>query len=278
MLHKLLLWLLAIIITLGSAVYQRKTGPTYPVDGSAQISGATVIYSLTRSHGGDSDQPVTVTAADTTISGLLVYRRYKTNDSWTELEMSRQGENIQAFLPHQPPAGKLEYHLVLQKSGITLMIPSDKNAVTRFKGAVPKAVLFLHILLILLAMLVSTRAGLEALRRHGNIRPYAIWAVGLLFVGGMILGPWVQWYAFGAAWTGFPFGTDLTDNKILIAMIGWTIALITILKHPKARGWVIGASILLMLIFLIPHSMNGSELDYSELENEKQQTDVKTDM
>ena len=39
----------------------------------------------------------------------------------------------------------------------------------------------------------------------------------LLAVGGFILGPLVQNYAFGELWTGVPFGWDLTDNKTLIA-------------------------------------------------------------
>jgi hypothetical protein len=49
----------------------------------------------------------------------------------------------------------------------------------------------------------------------------------------MILGPVVQKFAFGEYWTGFPFGTDLTDNKTLIAFIGWIIALVAVFKSEK---------------------------------------------
>jgi len=86
-----------------------------------------------------------------------------------------------------------------------------------------------------------------------------------LLVGGLILGPLVQKYAFGALWTGFPFGHDLTDNKMLIAMIGWIAALIAGRGGKPARWWVLGASVLLMAIYLIPHSLLGSELDYSQV-------------
>jgi len=85
-----------------------------------------------------------------------------------------------------------------------------------------------------------------------------------LLLGGMIFGPITQLYAFGALWTGFPFGYDLTDNKTLIAFIGWTIALIAVFKSKKPGRWIIFASILMFIIFLIPHSVLGSELDYSE--------------
>ena len=56
------------------------------------------------------------------------------------------------------------------------------------------------------------------------------------------------------------------DGQDLKAMIAWIIALIAISKRPKARGFVIGASVLLLLIYVIPHSMHGSELNYSEYE------------
>ena len=42
----------------------------------------------------------------------------------------------------------------------------------------------------------------------------------------MILGPIVQYYAFGDLWTGIPFGWDLTDNKTLIALIFWILAVV----------------------------------------------------
>jgi hypothetical protein len=76
----------------------------------------------------------------------------------------------------------------------------------------------------------------------------------------------VQKFAFGALWTGFPFGYDLTDNKTLIAFIGWIIAIIAGRNGRPARGWVLAAAILLLIIFLIPHSLLGSELDYSEMD------------
>ncbi len=43
----------------------------------------------------------------------------------------------------------------------------------------------------------------------------------LLVLGGFLLGPIVQKYAFGAFWTGWPFGEDLTDNKTAVAVLAW---------------------------------------------------------
>ena len=91
----------------------------------------------------------------------------------------------------------------------------------------------------------------------------ALWSAGLLFLGGMILGPVVQKFAFGEFWTGVPFGFDLTDNKTLVTMITWLAAAwLSYKKKTSARVWILIAAIVLLLVYSIPHSMMGSELDY----------------
>lgn len=262
MLRNVIFWILAVIITLAAAVYQRATGPTYPARGHFAFGGQTYDYELIRSHGGQSDASISVKIPDPGVQGLLLYKRYKTEEEWTELAMIRRGDFLTADLPHQLPAGKLEYFLRLTKGDQTITAPRDRDLVVRFKGAVPDWVLVPHVLFMFFAMLLSTRAGLEALPGNGRPKTYAFWAAGLLFLGGMIMGPIVQKFAFGSLWTGFPFGFDLTDNKTLIAMIGWAIALFAVARQKQARLWVVIASILLLLVFSIPHSMMGSELDY----------------
>ncbi|MDP3445020.1 MAG: hypothetical protein Q8T08_19340, partial [Ignavibacteria bacterium] len=80
----------------------------------------------------------------------------------------------------------------------------------------------------------------------------------------------MQYYAFGEFWTGFPFGYDLTDNKTLIAMIGWLIALFMLKRSAKPIKWVLAAALIMFIVYLIPHSVLGSEHDYSKSEQTKQ--------
>jgi hypothetical protein len=77
----------------------------------------------------------------------------------------------------------------------------------------------------------------------------------------MLLGPVVQKYAFGAFWTGIPFGWDLTDNKTLFAFIAWIVALAANTKKFRP-AYIIAAALITLIIFSIPHSMFGSELNY----------------
>ena len=74
------------------------------------------------------------------------------------------------------------------------------------------------------------------------------------------MGPLVQKYAFDELWTGVPFGWDLTDNKTLIAFIAWVIAYLFNRKQ-ESRYWVVAAMVVTLVVFSIPHSLFGSQLD-----------------
>ena len=257
------LWILAFLITASTAVYQRLTGPTHPLRGKTIVKNSEISFRLPRTHETGKDCLVQIQTQHPDIEGTLLYKRYKTADPWTEVVMERLGLSLAGALPYQPPAGKLEYKVFLSSEGQQTSLSGENPVIIRFKGRVPFWILLPHVAVMFLAMLFSARAGLEALRPHSNPRKLALWTTGLLFVGGFILGPAVQKLAFGSLWTGFPFGYDLTDNKTLIAFIGWIIAVIAGRKGKPARAWVLAAAILLLVVFLIPHSLFGSELDYS---------------
>ncbi len=255
------LWIFAFIFTIAIAYYQRKTGPTYPVSGKAEIAGQTVKYKLIRTHGGETDAELVIKNVGQNISGLVKFKRFGTDDEWTSFQMTREGSDLKGYLPNQPAAGKLMYHIALT-SGNESVLLNDEPTVIRFKGEVPLWVLIPHVLIMFTAMMMSTRTGLEALARGKKSYPYAWITLVTLFVGGLILGPVVQKYAFDAYWTGWPFGQDLTDNKTLIAFIFWAIAVWRLWKNPANRTWPVVAMIVLLAVYLIPHSMFGSSLDY----------------
>jgi hypothetical protein len=167
-----------------------------------------------------------------------------------------------ADIPQQPAAGKIQYYIELTDSKGTRIIQKETPVVIRFKGTVPSSVLTPHILIMFIAMLFSTAAGLLAVAKVSSYKKYAIWTLVLLTAGGMILGPIVQKYAFGQLWTGIPFGWDLTDNKTLIAFAFWILAVVMNRKKEQPL-YTILAAIVLLLVYSIPHSMFGSELDYS---------------
>lgn len=265
----ILLWVIAFVLTLLTAVYQRMTGPTYPVSGKVKIENTEVKYSLDRSHGGEDDHLFKIKTDNENISGIMEWKRYKTNDDLHKLVMKYENGFLTGTLPHQPPAGKLIYKISLSKDGKSVDLNGGHPVVMRFKGDVPIFIIIPHVIFIFLAMLFSTRTGLEFFKKEPDYKKLVYWTFGLLLIGGLIFGPIVQKYAFGEFWTGVPFGIDLTDNKTLIAVIGWIIALIAMKKSANPKKWIIFASILMFVVYLIPHSVLGSELDYNEMDKQK---------
>lgn len=263
----ILLWLSAFVLTMGLAAYQEKTGPTYPISGEAQLEQTSFHYSLQRTHGGETDHRVELEIADSAVTGLVIWKRYKLDELTKMLLMKRQGKTLFADLPHQPPAGKLEYQVVLLRNQQELTLPADEPAVIRFKGAVPNIALIPHVFLMFGGLLLAMRTALGAVFNR-NIRTLSWVTTGLIIVGGLIFGPIVQKYAFGAYWTGWPFGGDWTDNKTAIMALAWLAVLWTIrgkTGEHRGRWWAVAAMIVTFAVYLIPHSMRGSELDYSTI-------------
>ena len=273
------LWILAFVLMLSAGVYQRYTGPTYELRGSYGVGEEVVKYRLVRSAYSTMDT-VVVIPAPAGVAGDLVYRRYPTDDGFTRVPLERRGDELAATLPAQPPAGKLEYHLELMTPIGPVVAPdTGENAVIRFKGWVPAWVLILHVAFMFFGVLVAWRVGLGALFSSRGIRKLS-WAALVLFsVGGLLFGPWVQKYAFDAWWTGVPFGWDLTDNKTLLMWLAWFLALLVISRgerqaatqdgvagQRKARLAVVIAAIVTVAVYLIPHSMAGSQLDYDAVD------------
>lgn len=252
--------LFAAAVTLGAIVYQRSTGPTYPKQAELELEGTTYSFSLTRSHGGASDCRITFDIPDPEVEGKIIYRKFPSSDEWTIAEMVREDGMLAGYLPNQPPAGKLEYKVEFRKGNQTYPLNESYATVIRFKGDVPAMILVPHIILMFVAMFLSNLTGILAVFRHGNFRRLAVWTLALLGLGGMLLGPWVQWHAFGEAWAGVPFAWDLTDNKTLIAFLFWILAVVKNRKTERP-GYILAASVVMLLIYAIPHSMYGSQLD-----------------
>lgn len=262
--HKTILILLfSIIFTLIIAVYQRMTGPTYPVKGKISLGEQDIPYKLIRAYDGSDQAPVQINVNDTSVKGEIRYRRFKSYDFWQTEAMVRTGEILTGYLPHLPPAGKVMYEVTLIKGNQRHAL-TEQPEVLRYKGKVPLSVLIPHIIIIFLAMLFSTFTGLMVLFRGQNTYVYAWITVLSLLIGGMILGPVVQKFSFGAYWTGWPLGNDLTDNKSLLAFVVWVIALVVMHRNRAHRIWPIIASIVLLIVFLIPHSVMGSEIDFTK--------------
>ena len=264
-----LLWIAAFVVTVLLAVFQRMTGPSYPIRGTEALpNGESLSYSLPRSNEGRDELRIALPAPSGATRADLEWRRYPTDEPFQSQPMTASADGeFETRIPPQPAAGKVEYRILLELADGVISIPESEAVVARYRASVPAYVLIPHILAMFLSMLVSSRTLFEVLRPGApRARGLVLVSMALLVVGGLMLGPIVQKFAFGAYWTGWPFGHDLTDNKTLIAFLAWLPATVLAWRRAETRlavtlGWVV-----MMGIFLIPHSARGSQLDWSEVE------------
>jgi hypothetical protein len=268
----LLLWAFALVFTVFIASYQRMTGPTYPQKAKVYIGQQEYKFHLLRTYDGDDDAKIRLYIPDTSVKAEFSFRRFKSYDDWKIVAMVRHGDTLIGLLPHQPPAGKMMYTIDLIKDGRKYPVNDTQPTILRYKGHVPLGILIPHIITIFLAMLFSTRAGLEVLFKGKATLQYTWFTIIFLFIGGLIMGPIVQKFSFGVYWAGWPFGHDLTDNKSIVALIFWVVALIVQYRNREKKTWALIASVIMLVVFLIPHSALGSEIDYTKtqkVENNK---------
>lgn len=256
------LWIISLLLMGAFAVYQRSTGPTYPIKGKVEIQNQTVKYKLIRTHDTGEDALVKL-AVPEGVKANFRFKRFKSHDHWTTQELMAEDGVITAAIPHQPAAGKVEYQLALIDGDKAFPL-TEEPVVIRFKGSVPGYILIPHIFFMFFAMVIGIRTTFESILNRRYAFQFASVTVVLLFIGGLVLGPIVQKYAFDAYWTGWPWGRDLTDNKTIIMFLFWLFAWWKLRQQPSNKTWPIVAAVVMIAVYLIPHSMLGSEIDHTK--------------
>jgi len=269
-------WIAAALATLGSLAYQDRTGPTYPLRGSVPTASGAAKFVCMRSQTIGQDLPVVlVDPVPSEVTGAVRYRRLRSHDEWSTIAMkrgsfaiagrgrSRTVTGLGATLPSlSERAGKYEYFVeVTSEGGAPLSITGKRPIYARYKAPVPGPVLAAHILAIFASMLVAIRTTLAGLF-GGNLKRYLYATLITLLLGGFVLGPLVQWYAFGVWWSGFPFGYDWTDNKVVVELAFWLAALWRNRDKRRCRWSIVLAGIATLVVYFIPHSVFGSEYNY----------------
>jgi hypothetical protein len=275
-LTSVLLWALAVIVTLACLMYQDKTGPTYPLEGDFQTSKGNVHFQFLRSETIGTDLKIMLLdPLPAGINGEVMYRRYQSDDDWSKLEMtpgefafSRRGstdtvKGIGVELPSlQERAGKYEYYVYIDEgNGHPASVTGNTPVYARYKADVPMGVLAIHILVIFASMLLALRTVFEAFI-DGKYH-WMLWGTLIsLLLGAFVLGPLVQWYAFGVWWSGIPFGFDWTDNKVLVELAFWVLAIALNRGGRRNRQSIYLAGLVTLIVYFIPHSLFGSEYNY----------------
>lgn len=276
---KIIIWVIACFITIGASFYQRVTGPTAPIKESVETTEGFKLFKLPKSgstNGAKIEIPIkdrVFAAQDISGASLsesmqdrqakLYYKHYPeiAGEEYIAKDMIKEGEEWVTYLPSLPPAGKWMYYIEAEQS----VYAKDNPVIIRLRGDVPAYYLIPHIIFMFASMLLICVAAGFAIYRIASYKKYFYLSLISLLLGGFVFGPLVQHFAFGPFWTGFPLGMDLTDNKTLIVflimMLVWA-AEVFVKKMSWKRWGTVVAAVVMLVVFSIPHSMGGSELDH----------------
>lgn len=271
------LWVIAIVFTGLCLLWQDTTGPTYPVDVTIPTAKGPVHVQALRSETiGTKLKIMFLEPVPAGVTGFVTYRIYTTNDAWKTVAMNAgdfsysihgSTTKVKGFGAELPSldkrAGKYEYFVYIDDgSAAPISVTGVAPIYARYKGDVPLLVLAVHVFVIFLSMLFAVRTVLEALI-DGNFK-WMMWAtIVTLVLGAFVLGPLVQWYAFRVWWSGFPLGGDWTDNKVVYELLAWLVAAGFNWGKRRNRWIVAAAGVVTFAVYFIPHSIFGSEYNYS---------------
>ncbi len=251
------IWVLTFIVVLGGLVFQRITAPSNPIEVEQEYQGRMIRASLGRSHIGDDGQRIVIEGTPAEWEGELLWRNEQERGAYQRDPLRNLGTMSTGIIPPQPRGQKVEYRIEIIVDNGVLRIPRQGTIITRFKGEAPSWVVIGHIILIFGGLLLGTRAGLIAhdLGHHSHL--YAKLSLLSFVLGGLVLGPLLKWFSYGRLWGGPPLGADSTDMKTMALVVAWALPVVFRMIGRPARPWILLASLLGILAFLMPHTMLG---------------------
>jgi hypothetical protein len=177
-------------------------------------------------------------------------------------------------IPAQKRGTLVSYYIEARAGAdLAVRVPGeDADFSFHYKGTANRPLLITHVVLMFIALAMLLLAGYLAIRALKS-RRFTMHIPRLGFLGGIVffisaipLGMIVAFQTYGTPWTGFPVGTDLTDNKSLAILIYYAAATFlfrgsAFRKDPTTDllpmrslpyVYLVGA-IITVVLFLIPH-------------------------
>ncbi|HVP58378.1 MAG TPA: hypothetical protein VMU02_09790 [bacterium] len=169
-------------------------------------------------------------AAEGDLRALIFYRTGGLPFQAVEMTRLEHGKYF-GYLPPQVRGAKLEYYIEARSAdNVVARVPAKDKAAAfsvAVKGTPNRYLLVSHVFLIFVGLfffLFSGYLGYKALKDRRTllyIPRIAFLGTIIFFIASIPLGMVVAYQTHGVAWTGFPVGRDLTDNKALAILIYW---------------------------------------------------------
>jgi hypothetical protein len=181
-----------------------------------------------------------------------------------------------ASIPSHKRGTLIEYYIEAQAgSDLVVRVPAQDESPGfsfHYKGIANRALLLSHVVLMFISLAILLLCGYLALRAIRNRRAVlhvprlAFLGAVAFFISSFPLGMIVAYQTYNKPWTGFPVGSDMTDNKSLVIILYWAAATFfyrgsvfrkdpsTDLLSIRTLPYVYLTGVLITIaLFLIPH-------------------------
>jgi len=288
---KILRIAVAVVLTLIMVIAARRYGPSHRYEVTGGTDRFSLYHKAPRGHDGEGPALIElmVKLNDIEISDLVLEMTGKVkgaSEEETFLPASTEKAGPEwdytciFEIPHKPVTTRYHYKFQGRQKGddSTKVVITQDNGdpmMVKFKGPVPSWILIPHILAMFAGLFLLIWSSLYSISLMSKNQKspndeadpkseagrssciLAWWAFAVLFIGGVPIGFAMNYYAFDVYWEAWPFGGDVTDNKTQIALIIWGAATLglTFKKNPKTGLATVIAGILVLMIYLVPHSL-----------------------
>lgn len=245
-------WLLAIVITAYLAVLQLVMESNYPITTEVNTGKQKINLQLIRTFEGGEDCPIVFLIEDIEVKGYLLYNLKSDTLKQERVNLKREGDKLIGYLPGQAPATEMEYCVLLNREKTSITVNDGKPVIIKFKGKVPSYLILANGFLLTMVLLLSSLVGFYA---AFGVKSYR-WVIYLTLISSVVLSlflyPLVQKYSLNT-WTYVPKMWSL-DAKLLLTSLIWIITvLLTLFFRKFKRLWTIIASVITIVLFLVPH-------------------------
>jgi hypothetical protein len=218
---------------------------------------------------------ITAGPAGIDVRAYVFYRSQGRPYQIAEMRLLEPGKYF-GSIPAHGRGVKVEYYIEAKAgSDLVARVPAREKAEAfqvYFKGRPNRYLLVSHVVVIFIALFFFILSGYLAYRALKDRRSLlyiprvAFLGTIAFFIASVPLGMAVAYQTYGKPWTGFPFGSDLTDNKSLGILVYWAVCGFlyrgSLFRKDPSRDLVsmatmpyvhIAGAIITVVLFLIPH-------------------------
>jgi hypothetical protein len=257
MFKKIMFLAIAAVLAVIAVFVQQFSSSDRPFKQEIQINNIDYLFKLPVYHEGKEECLIELSIPDTSVKGILFFKLLKSSNYYKSINLIRMNDNLVSVLPHQKPNIKVQYYIELFSGGKKYFVAQTNPIIVRFQGVVPKYFLFPQVMILFIALIFSSFAGMLTFSHVDSYKKYARVTFYLFTFGALIIGLIIHIISFRHLFVQVANYNDLTFYKNGIIFLLWLLVYYVNRKY-DFQYLTLAVSILTLILFcLAPNVLFG---------------------